>query len=94
MRYMVIEHFGNNVKAVYQRYRDVGRLMPAGVTYVDSWVFGRCFQVVDCEDEALLEKWADNWRDLVTFEFFPVVSSAKAAQAALDESSHGQHSIS
>ena len=90
MRFMVIEHFSDgNAKAIYQCFRDKGRLMPEGVSYVDSWVeanFERCFQLVECEDVDLLETWADNWRDLVAFEFYPVVSSAEAAQATLGES--------
>jgi hypothetical protein len=90
MRFMVIEHFSDGkAKAVYQRFRDKGRLMPEGVSYVDSWVeanFERCFQLVECEDVDLLETWADNWRDLVAFEFYPVVSSAEAAEATLGES--------
>ena len=90
MHYMVIEHFRDgNAKSVYQRFRDQGRLMPEGLIYVDSWVeatLDRCFQVVECEDADLLETWADNWRDLVAFEFYPVVSSAEAADAALGES--------
>ena len=88
MQVMVVEHFNGNAKAVYQRFRDKGRQMPEGLAFIDSWVdttFERCFQIVECEDMALLDVRADNWRDLVTFEFFPVVSSVEATTAMLHD---------
>ena len=79
MLFMVIEHFKNrDAKAVYRRFRDEGRLMPDGLAYVDSWVasdFGRCFQIVACQDPELLQAWARSWEDLIEFEFHPVVPS-------------------
>lgn len=83
---MVIERFKNrNAKAVYARARERGRMLPAGLTYVASWIetsFDRCFQVMECADESLLQQWAANWRDLVDFEFVPVMTSQEAAEAA------------
>lgn len=58
-------------------------MMPEGCRYVESWVetnFDRCFQVVECENEQLLEEWAAHWRDIVEFEFVPVRTSAEAAR--------------
>ncbi len=82
MLFMVIERFKNgDAKAVSRRFRDEGRLMPEGLVYVDSWVdrdFTRCFQLVACEDPALLQVWAQAWQDLVAFEFHPVVPSKQA----------------
>ncbi len=82
MLFMVIEHFKKrDAKAVYRRFRDEGRLMPEGLAYVDSWVetdFGRCFQLVACEDPALLQVWAQAWEDLVAFDFHAVVPSKQA----------------
>ncbi len=82
MLFMVIERFKNgDAKAVYRRFRDEGRLMPEGLVYVDSWVdrdFTRCFQLVACEDPALLQVWAQAWQDLIEFEFHPVVPSKQA----------------
>lgn len=84
MLYMVIERFKNrDAKAVYRRYRERGRMTPDGVSYVASWVetnHDRCFQVMECDDPALLEAWADNWRDLVDFEFVPVITSAEMVE--------------
>jgi hypothetical protein len=89
MLYMVIERFKNrDAKAVYARFDEKGRMMPDGLRYVASWIetsFDRCFQVMECEDERLLDEWADHWRDLVDFEFVPIRSSADARAAALGE---------
>ena len=84
MLYMVIERFKNGEAVpVYRRFREKGRMMPQGLTYVESWVetnFGRCFQLIECDDARLLEEWAANWRDLVDFEFVPVRPSKQAAE--------------
>lgn len=83
MLYMVIEDFRDqNIKSVYQRFEDRGRLMPDGLEYVNSWVtedLDRCFQVMQTNDPDLLQQWIDNWSDLVDFEIIPVMTSAEAA---------------
>jgi uncharacterized protein DUF3303 len=84
--YMVIEHFRNGDPApVYARFRERGRLAPEGLTYVNSWVtedLTRCYQVMACDDRALLDAWIAAWSDLVEFEVHPVVTSAEAAARA------------
>lgn len=89
MLYMVIERFKNrDARAVYRRFGEKGRMAPAGLTYVESWVetnFDRCFQVMECEDANLLEQWAAHWRDLVDFEFVPVRRSKDAAAIMASE---------
>jgi hypothetical protein len=40
----------------------------------------RCYQVMECDDPALLEEWMSHWRDLIDFEVVPVVTSAEAAE--------------
>ena len=84
MLYMVIERFKNGEAVpVYRRFREKGRMMPQGLTYVESWVetnFACCFQLMECDDARLLEEWAANWRDLVDFEFVPVRPSKQAAE--------------
>ena len=76
MLFMVIEHFDQTrVKDVYARFQHSGRMAPAGVRYVESWVsadLGRCFQVMECDDVALLQEWVLQWNDLVRFEIVPV----------------------
>ena len=82
--YMVIENFKNGDAApVYRRFRDHGRLAPAGLSYVSSWVndnLDRCYQLMETEDRALLNQWMANWSDLVDFEVHPVISSKEAAE--------------
>jgi hypothetical protein len=85
LQFLVIENFRNgDAKPVYRRFRDQGRLMPDGIAYVASWVtedLTRCFQIMECEDRALLDQWMANWSDLVDFEVVPVVTSAQARAA-------------
>lgn len=89
MLFMVIEHFRDgNAKPVYERFAERGRLAPDGLHYVNSWVTAeltRCYQVMECADRALLEQWISQWRDLVDFEVFDVVTSLEARQRVLPE---------
>lgn len=85
MLFMVIERFrDDDMLPVYQRVRDAGRQLPEGLRYVDSWVeasFGRCFQLMECDDAHLLQQWVLGWRGLgVSFEIVPVVSSAETRE--------------
>ncbi len=83
MHYMVIETFRNGDPApVYRRFRERGRLTPAGLEYVTSWVttdLQRCYQVMETDDPKLLDEWMGRWADLVDFDVVPVITSAEAA---------------
>jgi len=83
LRFVVVERFKNGDAApVYKRFAGHGRMAPAGVTYVDSWVTSdltTCFQVMEATDRAALDEWIANWTDLVDFEVHEVISSADAA---------------
>jgi hypothetical protein len=85
MLFMVIENFRNqDAKAVYRRFRDKGRMMPDGLTFVGSWVtadLGRCFQLMEATDVTLLQRWAAEWSDLAEFEIVPVVAGKETAAA-------------
>lgn len=85
MQYMIVEHFRDGgPEAVYARFRERGRMAPEGLRYVSSWVSrngARCFQVMECDDGALLDQWMAAWSDLVEFDVIPVMSSAEAAAA-------------
>ena len=85
MLFMVIERFRNqDAKAVYRKFRDHGRMMPEGLSFVGSWVtadLDRCFQIMECEDVTLLQSWAANWSDLVEFEILPVAPGKDVAAA-------------
>ena len=84
MLYMVIERFkGGDAVPVYRRFRDHGRLAPAGLSYISSWVdtrFERCYQVMETDNPRLLDEWISQWSDIVEFEVHPVVTSAEAAE--------------
>jgi hypothetical protein len=85
MLFMVIETFRNqDAKSVYRRFRDTGRLMPDGLKFISSWVaadLGRCFQVMECDDITLLQRWVAQWSDLVEFEIVPMVLGKDTAEA-------------
>ena len=85
MLFMVIETFRNqDAKAVYRRFKEKGRMTPEGLTFVESWVsadLDRCFQIMECNDVSLLQKWAANWSDLVEFEIIPVTQGKNTAAA-------------
>jgi hypothetical protein len=89
--YMVIERFrGGDAAPVYQRFREQGRLAPAGLHYVSSWVdesLATCYQVMETSDRSLLEEWMRRWEDLVEFEVHPVLTSAEAAARAATRAS-------
>ena len=82
---MVIEHFRDqNAKAVYRRLREQGRLTPDGLGFVGSWVsadLSRCFQIMECDDITLLQRWATEWSDLIEFEIVPVVQGKDTGAA-------------
>jgi len=83
MLFVIVEHFRNgDARPVYERFRQRGRLAPEGLEYVSSWVtedLRRCYQVMQCDDRALLDEWMCAWNDLVDFEVHPVITSAEAA---------------
>lgn len=85
MLYMIIEDFRDgDAVPVYRRLRDSGRQAPDGLPYVASWVtrdLTRCYQVMECDDRALLEDWTSGWTDLVRFDVVPVITSSEAATA-------------
>lgn len=92
MKFIVIEKFRNrDPRPVYSRFRERGRLAPAGLIYVGSWVsedLSQCVQIMECDDRSLLDEWISQWDDIVDFEIIPALSSAEAAEAVagLDQS--------
>ena len=85
MLFMVIETFRNqDAKAVYRRFRDHGRMMPDGLDFVSSWVaadLGRCFQIMECDDVTLLQRWVAQWSEVIDFEIVPVVAGRDTGAA-------------
>jgi uncharacterized protein DUF3303 len=73
---------GGDPAPVYGRFREHGRMTPAGVEYVASWVtedLTTCFQVMEAESREALDAWMERWSDLVDFEVEPVITSADAS---------------
>ncbi len=83
MLFMIIERFRDgDPQPVYDRFRRRGRLAPEGLQYVNSWVTSdltTCYQVMECDDRALLDQWLAAWSDIVDFDVIPVITSAEAA---------------
>jgi Protein of unknown function (DUF3303) len=79
MIFMVVETFKNSdLIDVRDRFLTQGRLMPEGLTYVNSWMTTdgvQCYQVMDAPSRELLDIWIGNWQDLVDFEVISVESS-------------------
>jgi len=69
---MVIETFLPGCKGkVYERFHQKGRMLPEGLTYLDSWLEkegDRCFQLMETNDPSLFELWLEHWKDLVALE--------------------------
>jgi hypothetical protein len=86
VRYLVIERF-RDARAVYERAARQGRMLPPGPAYLDSWIVDeepilRCFQLMETDDAALIDRWIAHWDDIVDFEVLPVVDGAEAARRA------------
>lgn len=81
MLFMVIERFKQgNPRAVGERFKKRGRMLPEGVTYHASWMDitgSRCYQLMEAPSGDALSPWVRCWEDLVDFEVVPVLSSAE-----------------
>ena len=93
MLYLIVEHFRNrDPRPVYERFQARGRLAPDGLRYVASWVtedLAHCYQVMECDDRALLDMWLAAWDDIVEFEVHPVITSADAKARVFDQGRDG-----
>jgi Protein of unknown function (DUF3303) len=81
MLFMIIERpKDGNFKAVGDRFKIQGRMLPENVVYLASWIDAqnaRCFQIMEAPDRKSLEPWIAAWADLVDFEVVPVQTSAE-----------------
>lgn len=80
---MVVERFRPGAaERIYARLRAQGRMMPAGLEYLDSWIDlprERCWQLMRAESPDLFAPWIAAWSDLMEFEVVAVQTSAEAA---------------
>jgi len=85
MLFMVVEKFRNqDVKPIYRRLSEKGRMMPDGLKFVSSYVsadVSRCFQLMECDDVTLFQRWVSEWSDLMECEIVPVVAGKDTAAA-------------
>ena len=58
-------------------------MTPDGLLYISSWIdenLTRCYQLMETNDRALIDKWIAKWSDLIDFEVHPVISSAEVIE--------------
>lgn len=79
MKYMVIETFkAGMADKVYERFNEKGRMLPDGVSYLDSWLSNdrtKCFQLMEADRIELIEEWITKWDDLTEIEVVSVQDS-------------------
>ena len=89
MIYMIVERFHpGKVRSVYERVGEKGRMMPDGVSYINSWIaedLSICYQVIESSSEEKILEWTRHWDDLCDFEIVRVISSAEAKLKAFVE---------
>jgi len=78
---MVIETFRPDCRQkIYERFHAQGRLLPAGLMYLNSWLEkegNRCFQLMETDDPGLFKVWTERWKDLVGFEVIEIGEKPK-----------------
>src|SRR3712207_988196 len=84
MLFVVVERFKDrDAEAVFRRFRERGRMAAEGLAYMGSWVEAnsdRCFQLMECDDPRLLQRWVADGRELAEFEIVPVVDGEDDAE--------------
>ena len=84
MLYMIIEKFHpGKIRMIYQRFDEKGRLLPDGVSYINSWIkedLSVCYQVMKSDDVEKIHEWISQWNDLADFEVIPVINSDEAKE--------------
>ena len=82
MLFMIIEKFyPGKVRLLYERFDEKGRLLPEGVSYINSWIDENvtiCYQLMESDTVEKIYTWIENWDDLSDFEVIPVITSAEA----------------
>lgn len=69
--------------ALIARYKETGGMPPDGVKMIDRWhvvTGGHGFNLVETNDATAIAKWAMEWSDLLTIEYFPVVGDEEIAE--------------
>ena len=81
-QFMVIETIREGcLDKVYERFHRKGRMLPTGLTYLDSWLEkdgDRCFQLMETDRPDLFPEWTGHWEDLTEFEIIEIGPKPKA----------------
>ena len=81
-QFMVIESFRPGCRdKVYERFHQKGRMLPAGLVYLNSWLEKdgeRCFQLMETDNPPLFDLWLKNWNDLVAMEIVELGKKPKS----------------
>lgn len=89
-RYLVIEHFRDGaLEAIYARFHSKGRMLPADLHYLDSWLAAdgrRCFQLMETARFESFAEWTPCWQDLADFEIIELGDKPAAGAAAREAS--------
>lgn len=97
MQYMIIERFHpGKVEDMYRRFEEKGRMLPDGVTYINSWINEEvtvCYQLMEADSSEKIHQWISHWSDLVDFEVTPVISSARAKEKVFGQDDHTEKSL-
>lgn len=84
MLYIITEHFHKDkVKQLYHCFAEKGRMLPEGVSYINSWInedVSICYQAMESDATERIEEWIGNWNDLSDFEVIPIITSAQAKE--------------
>lgn len=87
-KFLIIERFlPGKAKALYERVELMGRQLPEGLVYIDSWIdedVEVCYQLMECKSPGLVRQWVKLWEDLADFEIVPVLSSSEAKNKVLN----------
>ena len=90
MLFMIIERFhSGKVKDLYKRFDEKGRMLPEGMTYINSWINEEvtlCYQVMESDNEEKIHEWIAKWNDLADFTIIPVITSAQAKEKVFAKS--------
>ncbi|MEP7319937.1 MAG: DUF3303 family protein [Panacibacter sp.] len=61
MQYMIIERFHpGKVRTLYKRFDEKGRMLPEGLSYINSWISQQmsvCYQLMETDCEEKLREW-------------------------------------
>jgi hypothetical protein len=88
-QYMIIERFyTDKLKEMYLRFAEKGRMLPAGVNFINSWINEEvtiCYQLMEAESREQLQTWIDRWNEFADFEVIRVIASAEAKAKVLGQ---------